>query len=223
MSILKKVLVVLVVIVVGVIAFAATRPDSYRVERSQKIQAPAAVVFAQLDDFKAWQAWSPWEKRDPNMKKTYEGPARGAGASYAWQGNDKVGEGKMTITDATAPTAISYRLEFIKPFASVAATTFTLQPDGDKAANVTWAMSGDNNLIGKVFGVFMNMDKMIGGDFETGLAGLKSVSEAEAAKAEAAAAAAEAAKAQAQAQAAAAPAPAAPPPASPAPPAKKKK
>src|SRR5947208_11820724 len=99
------------------------------------------------------------------MKRTYDGPARGVGAGYAWRGNDKVGEGRMTITEAAAPTAVSYRLEFIKPFASVASTSFTLRPEGDHAVTATWAMAGNNNLIGKIFGVFMNMDKMIGDDF----------------------------------------------------------
>src|SRR3954471_243454 len=98
MLILKKVLLVLVVVVIGFVAFAATRPDNYHVERSQKIAAPAEVVFAQLADFKAWAGWSPWDKRDPNMRKTYEGPAGAVGSSYAWEGNSKVGEGKMTVT-----------------------------------------------------------------------------------------------------------------------------
>src|SRR6185369_8731640 len=178
MSILKKVLLVLVLVVGGFVGFAATRPDSYRVERSQRIQAPAEVVFAQLDDFKAWSGWSPWDKRDPGMKKTHEGPAHGPGASYSWQGNDKVGEGKMTVIQAQPPSAIAYRLELIKPFSSVAGTAFALKPAGDKAVDVTWSMSGDNNLMGKVFGVFMNVDKMVGGDFEAGLANLKAVAEA---------------------------------------------
>jgi hypothetical protein len=179
MSILKRVLLVLVVVVLGFVGYAATRPDSYRVERSKKIEARAGVVFAQLDDLKAWTAWSPWDKRDPNMKKTYEGPARGVGAGYSWRGNDKVGEGRMTITESTAPTAVAYRLEFIKPFASVASTGFTLRPEGDGAVTATWSMTGSNNLIGKVFGVFMSMDKMIGDDFEAGLGGLKAVAEEE--------------------------------------------
>src|SRR4051794_22809904 len=123
---LKKILVVLGLGIAGFVAFVATRPDTYRVERSQKIAAPADVVFAQLDNFKSWGAWSPWDKRDPNMKKTFDGPARGVGASYSWQGNDKVGQGKMTIADMTPPkpgqadaAGISYRLEFIKPFPSI--------------------------------------------------------------------------------------------------------
>ena len=199
---LKKILVVLAVIVAGFVAFAATRPGLYRVERSTKIEASASVVFAQLADFKGWAAWSPWEGKDPQMKKTYEGPAGAVGSTYAWQGNDQVGEGKMSITEVHAPTDLKLRLEFIKPFAAVASTVFIVAPDGDATVNVTWSMDGTNNLMAKIFGIFVNMDTMIGGDFDKGLAGLKKVSEAEA-KQQAAAAAAQKAKAEAEAAAAA--------------------
>jgi uncharacterized protein YndB with AHSA1/START domain len=206
----KKILIALVVVVAGFLAFAATRPDSYRVERSTKIDAPASVVFSQLEDFKAWQAWSPWEKRDPAMKKTYEGPPTGVGSSYSWVGNKEVGKGKMTIVASEPPSQIKYRLEFIEPFTAVANTAFTLAPEGGKTAAVTWVMDGTNNLVGKIFSVFMNMDTSIGADFEKGLAGLKAVSESEARKQEAtqaqaaAVAAAQAAKVAADAAAAAA-------------------
>jgi uncharacterized protein YndB with AHSA1/START domain len=199
MSILKKVLLVLGIGIAGLFVVVATRPGTYRVERSQKIEAPADIVFAQLDDFKSWAAWSPWDKLDPAMQKSYEGPAEGVGAGYSWQGNDKVGKGRMTITEASPPNSISYRLEFLEPFASVSTTTFLLKPEGDKSVTATWSMSGNNNLMGKAFGLFMDMDKMIGGDFEKGLATLKTIAEAEAKK-----------RAQA-AQAAAPPPPAAPP------------
>jgi hypothetical protein len=187
MSILKKVLVVLVVGIGGLLAFAMTRPDTYRVERSQRIDAPAEVVFAQVDNFKSWSAWSPWEKRDPAMKRTFEGPASGVGAGYSWEGNKEVGQGRMTITESKPPRGgsdqtahVSVRLEFIKPFASVATSEFTVKPEAERAATVSWVMEGRNNLMGKAFGLFMNMDKMIGGDFESGLANLKTVAEAEA-------------------------------------------
>jgi hypothetical protein len=190
MSILKKVLVVLVVAVGGFLAFAATRADTYRVERSRRIDAPAEVVYAQLDNFKSWAAWSPWDKRDPAMKRTFDGPATGVGAGYSWEGNKEVGQGRMTITDGKPPRGgsaetahVSIRLEFIKPFASVASSEFTLKPEGDKATTVSWVMEGRNNLMGKAFGVFMNMDKMIGGDFESGLSNLKTVAETEAKRA----------------------------------------
>lgn len=189
MSILRKVLLVLLIGIGGFLAFVATRPDNYRVERSQHIEAPADVVYAHLDNFKAWGAWSPWEKRDPAMKKTFEGPPSGVGAGYAWEGNKEVGQGRMTITGSQPPRGgssesaeLTIRLEFIKPFASVATSGFSVKPEGDKASTATWSMEGKNNLMGKAFGVFMNMDKMIGGDFEKGLGSLKTVAEAEAQK-----------------------------------------
>jgi len=165
-----------VIAVVGFLAFVVTRPDTYRVERSRRIDTPAGVVFAHLEDFKAWPAWSPWEK-DPNAKKTFAGPATGVGAGYSWEGNKDVGKGKITVTQSTPPTLISYRLEFIEPFASIAAASFTLRPEGDQAVTVTWSLDGHNNFVGKVMSVFINMDRMIGGEFEKGLADLKAMAE----------------------------------------------
>lgn len=207
----KKILLVLVVAVAGFLAFAATRPDTYHVERSIKIDAPPSVVFSQLENLKAWEAWSPWEKRDPAMKKTFEGPPVGVGSAYSWEGKE-VGAGKMTITGSEPPRQLKLRIEFIKPFKATAAVAFTLASAGDKATGVTWAMDGTNDLIGKVFGIFMNMDQAVGGYFEKGLASLKTLAEAEAekqaaaakVKAEADAAAAAAVRAQAEAEAAAA-------------------
>jgi hypothetical protein len=179
---LKKILLLLVVAAAGVVAFAATRPGSYRVERAISIEAPASVVFAQLDDFKAWKAWSPWEGKDPAMNRSHQGPARGVGAAYAWQGNSKVGEGKMSITDSQPPVALRLKLELFKPCAALATTTFAIKPDGSGSVAVRWAMEGDNNLVAKLFGLLVNRDTMIGGDFEKGLASLKQVAEAEATK-----------------------------------------
>jgi hypothetical protein len=184
---LKKVLLGIAVVIVVFLGFVATRPDKYHVERSQKIEAPSDVVFAHMNDLKAWASWSPWDKLDANMKKTYEGPAKGVGASYAWEGNDKVGKGKMTITDTQPTTKVAYKLEFIEPFAAVAATGFNIKPEGEKAVSVTWWMDGNNDFMGKLFGLFMNMDKAIGDDFEKGLATLKTVTEAQAKTAETAA------------------------------------
>jgi Polyketide cyclase / dehydrase and lipid transport len=201
----SRILIVLVVVVGGFLAYAYTRPDTYRVERTEKIEAPTPVVYSQLEDFKAWGAWSPWDKLDPNMKKTFEGAPKGKGASYSWQGNDKVGKGKMTITDSQAPTEIKYRLEFLEPFAATANTAFKLSPEGDKATSVTWSMEGTNTLMGKVYGVFVNMDKAIGADFDKGLASPNTVAEAEAKKQlEIAAKAAAEAEAKKQAEIAAA-------------------
>jgi hypothetical protein len=200
---LKKILVLLAVIVAGFFAFAAAQPTLYRVQRSAKIEAPAPVVFAQLSDFRAWAAWSTWEGKDPAMRKTYEGTPGTVGATYAWQGNEQVGEGKMTITGVQAPMELKLRLEFIKPFAAVASTQFIVAPEPGGGVTATWSMDGTNNLIAKAFGLFVNMDKMVGGDFEKGFAKLKQVAEAEAQKQAAEAAAAAKAKADAEAAAAA--------------------
>jgi hypothetical protein len=200
----KNILVVLAVIVAGFVAFAAAQPGVYRVQRSAKIDAPASIVFAQISDFKAWGGWSPWEGKDPTMKKTYEGTPGTVGSGYTWRGNDQVGEGKMTITEVQAPSELRLRLEFIKPFAAVASTQFIVVPESGGGVTATWSMDGTNNLMAKIFGIFMNMDKMIGGDFEKGLGKLKQISEAEAQKQAAAAAAAEKVRIEVEAAATAA-------------------
>lgn len=176
---MKKVLVVLLVVVVALLGFIATRPNRYHVERSVTIAAPNRTVFPKVNDLHQWQTWSPWEKLDPQMKRTYEGAEAGVGAGYHWVGNDKVGEGRMTITDSRPNEQVGIHLNFIKPFASSSVTTFTFIPGGP-GTKVTWTMDGDNNFMAKTMSLFMNMDKMIGGDFEKGLATLKSVSEADA-------------------------------------------
>lgn len=175
---LKKILIGLAVLVLGFAGFVAAQPATYHVERTQLIDAPAEVVFAQLDDLHAWEQWSPWAKLDPTMQKTYEGTDRQVGASYAWQGNDEVGKGQMTITERELDRHLGLRLEFMEPFASVASTQFHLSPAEGDATHVTWAMDGNNNFIGKLFGLFVDMDTMIGADFDKGLASLQSVSEA---------------------------------------------
>lgn len=174
---IKKILIGLAVIVVVLVVIIALQPSHYRVERSATMKAPPSVVFAQVNDFHKWNAWSPWAKLDPAMKQTFEGAPAGNGAVYTWVGNKDVGEGRMTITDSHPSDLIKIKLEFIKPFAATNATDFTFKPQGDQTA-VTWTMSGDNNFIGKAFSLFMNMDKMIGGDFEKGLAQMKAVAEA---------------------------------------------
>ena len=185
---LKKLLLAVVVVLAVLAAFVATRPASYRVSRSQTIAAPASTVYAQVADFHQWDRWSPWAKLDPAMKTTFAGPVAAPGSSYAWTGNDKVGEGKMTIVAARPGEMVLIRLEFIKPFASTNSTVFTFAPRESGTAT-TWTMEGHNDFAGKAFSVFMNMDKMIGNDFEKGLAQLKAVSEAGAQKSPAAAAA----------------------------------
>jgi hypothetical protein len=180
-------LVLLGIGIAGFLALAATRPDTYRVERSRRIQAPAEIVFAHIEDFRAWTAWSPWETLDPDMKRTYGGPARGVGASYAWEGDRHVGKGKMTIVQSTPTTAVACRLEFEAPFASVANTAFTLEPHGDGAVTVTWSMDGTNTFAGKLISLLVSMDRMIGGRYEKGLATLEQLTRAAAGRSAAAA------------------------------------
>lgn len=177
---IKKILLgALVVIVVGVAIFCvvvAMQPAHYHVERSATMNAPAVLVFNQVNDFHKWDAWSPWAKLDPNMKTSFEGAPAGNGAVYSWTGNSDVGEGRMTITDSKPGESIKIKLDFIKPFAATNATLFSFKPQGNQTA-VTWTMDGDNNFVGKAFGLFMNMDKMVGGDFEKGLAQIKAIAE----------------------------------------------
>src|SRR5262249_51462751 len=174
----KIVLAVLAVVVVFIIV-VSTRPSTFHIERSITTSAPAENAYAQVNDFHAWAAWSPWEKMDPGMKKTFEGSTSGQGAVYAWTGNDKVGEGRMTIEKADKPSQIAIKLEFLKPFAATNTATFTFAPagGGTPGTRVTWAMDGENNFMAKAASMFMDMDKMIGGDFERGLSGLKTAAE----------------------------------------------
>ncbi|MBM4361536.1 MAG: SRPBCC family protein, partial [Deltaproteobacteria bacterium] len=174
---LKKILAVLGTVLAVILVTAALRPSQYEVSRSAVAHAPAAVVYAQLDDFSAWAAWSPWEKLDPGMKKEHGGTPRRVGATYTWSGNDDVGSGKMTIVRREAPALLGIRLEFIAPFAAVADTEFQVTDTGADAVQITWTMRGTNDFVGKVFGLFMDMDSAIGKDFERGLGDLVKVSE----------------------------------------------
>jgi len=186
---MKNVIRVVLVVVALLILYIGTRPGEFRVERSATIAAPAEAVFARLDDFHQWAAWSPWEKLDPKMSKAYEGATSGVGASYHWTGNDKVGEGRMTISQSEPPSKVVMSVEFLKPWKATNTTTFTLAPDGPNT-KVTWAMQGKEDFMGKAMGLFMNMDKMIGPDFELGLANLRAQVEGQAQSPAAAAAAA---------------------------------
>ncbi|HEY6557730.1 MAG TPA: SRPBCC family protein [Polyangiaceae bacterium] len=176
---LKKILIG-VAALIGVLAIViATRPSTFHVERSITIQAPPSAAFAHVDDFHAWRAWSPWEKLDPTMQRTHAGAASGAGAQYAWQGNDEVGEGRMTIEKSEAPSLISIKLEFIKPFEATNTATFAFNP-APEGTKVTWGMDGQLNFVAKAAHLFMDMDSMVGKDFERGLAALKAVTESSA-------------------------------------------
>lgn len=167
------------VALVAFLIFVATRPDSFRVERSAQIQAPPAEVFGLIDDLRAFRTWSPWENRDPNMQTTHSGAERGKGAVYAWDGNDEVGQGRMEITDSQPNSKVTMRLDFLRPFEAHNTVEFTLEPVADDpgATRVTWAMMGPSPFMSKLMGVLMDMDQMIGRDFEEGLANLKTVAE----------------------------------------------
>jgi len=172
----RKILIGIAAVVVLFILVVLTRPSTFHIERSISMAAPPENAFAQVNDFHAWPDWSPWEKMDPQMKKTFEGPPSGVGAMYAWTGNDKVGEGKMTIEKSTAPSLVGIKLQFFKPFAATNTATFTFAP-ASEGTKVTWSMDGENNFVGKAFSMFMDMDKMVGGDFERGLASMKTLAE----------------------------------------------
>jgi hypothetical protein len=202
----RKILIAIAVVIVLLLIFIATRPGTYRVTRATTIAAPPVVVYAQIADFHRWKAWSPWEKLDPAAKVTYAGPTSGTGAAYAWVGNDKMGEGKMLITEAKPGQEVDIKLDFIKPFEATSSTVFGLEPAAG-GTKVTWSMTGENNFMLKAFSLFNDMDATVGKDFENGLSAMKGVAEAEAKRqAEEAAkkAAADAAAAQAAADAAAA-------------------
>jgi len=172
-----KVLIALVAVVAAFAAFVALQPSEYRIARSATIAAPASDVFAQVNDFHKWDAWSPWAKLDPNAKTAFEGPSAGEGAVFAWAGNREIGEGRMTLTQSRPAELIRIKLDFVQPMAGTSTAEFTFKPEGDRTA-VTWAMFGQNNFVARAICLFMNQDKMLGGYFEKGLENLKAVAEA---------------------------------------------
>jgi hypothetical protein len=174
--VLKKILIGVAVLVIALVAVVAMQPSEFRIARSATIAAPAPVVFAEVNDFRKWEAWSPWAKLDPAMKKVYTGAPTGTGAVYAWSGNGEVGEGRTTITESRPHDLVRIKLEFVRPFAATNDVEFTFRPDGDRTA-VTWSMTGHNGFLAKAAGLVMDMDKMVGGQFEQGLAQLKAVAE----------------------------------------------
>ncbi|RJF87821.1 polyketide cyclase [Oleomonas cavernae] len=167
---------VLVVVVAGLLIFAATKPDSFRIERTASIKAPPEKIFALINDLHQWTRWSPYEKIDPALKRTYGGAEAGKGATYEWSGNKNVGSGRMEILDTQVPSRILIKLDFMTPFEGHHTAEFTLVPTGE-TTSVTWAMYGTHPFLGKVIGIFFNMDKMVGGQFEEGLANLKAAVE----------------------------------------------
>jgi len=172
----KKITIAAVVLIAALLVFAATRPDTFRVQRAASIKAPPEKVFALLNDFQRWEAWSPWEKKDPAMRRTFSVVTSGKGAQYAWEGNKEVGQGRMEIAESVPPSKVAIKLDFVKPFEAHNAVEFTLEPKGE-ATNVTWAMQGDTPLSREDRPRVPDMDKMVGKDFEAGLANLKTLAE----------------------------------------------
>lgn len=162
---------------VALVGYIVTRPSDFRISRSRIVAAAPDVVHAYVSDFRTWAQWSPWETLDPAMKRELSGAAAGSGAVYAWWGNHQVGQGRMTITDSQAPRRVTIRMEFIKPLKATHTAQFDLAPSG-AGTNVTWAMSGANNFAAKAISLFMDMDTMIGSNFERGLANLDAVTAA---------------------------------------------
>jgi hypothetical protein len=188
-------------------AVIAMQPSSFTIERKAAIEAPAAIVYGQIANLHAWSAWSPWARMDPQMKSRYEGPEAGVGAVSSWEG-PQAGQGRMTITAVTPDQEVDLRLEFMAPMQATNQVRFTLAPNGE-ATDVTWHMEGRNGFVGKAFALFMNMDDLVGGDFERGLAALKTLAEVDAQKRQAVQAAPEVAAPAAAAE----PAPSVPMPA----------
>ena len=176
MQIITTIIVLLLIIIAAILILAARRPSVFRVERSTRIKAPAEKIFPLINDFHAWGNWSPYEKLDPAMKRTFSGAALGKGAVYGWEGNGKAGAGRMEIADVAAPSKVTIKLDFTRPFRASNMVDFTIEPQG-AATQVTWAMHGPAPFMTKLFGLFMDMDKMIGKDFERGLANLKAAAE----------------------------------------------
>jgi len=173
---IKIILILLVVAIAGVLAYASTRPDSFRVERSITIQAPPEKIFPMIDDLHAWTTWSPYEKKDPAMKRSFGSTTQGRGATYAWDGNQEIGQGSMEITESTPSSRIAMKLDFVEPFEAHNQVEFTLVPNGD-STTVTWVLFGPSPFLSKLMGLFFDMDRMVGSDFEVGLASLKSAAE----------------------------------------------
>lgn len=173
---LKKVAIGILVIVVAFLAYCATKPDTFRIERSATINAPAEKIFPYINNLHSFASWSPYEKMDPNMKRTYIGPEAGKGAAYEWSGNDQIGQGRMEITSSTEPTNVTMSLDFIKPFKAHNTVEFNLKPNGE-STDATWSMYGPNEYMCKVMQTFFNMDEMCGKDFTEGLSNLKKMVE----------------------------------------------
>ncbi|MBB5052762.1 hypothetical protein HNQ36_002736 [Afipia massiliensis] len=174
---MQKIFIGLIATIGSFLALILLQPSDYRVSRSMVMSAPAPDVFAQIDDFHRWQAWSPWAKRDPAAKASFAGPASGKGALFAWSGNNEVGEGRMTLTESRPAEAVKVKTDFVKPFVGTSYSDFLLKPEGGGTA-VSWTISGQNDFIAKAICLFVSMDKVLGGEMEKGLASMKQLVEA---------------------------------------------
>lgn len=174
---LRKILFGLAALLVVLVVVIIIQPSEYRVSRTLTMTAPASEVFAQLNDFHRWEAWSPWAKLDPKATVSFEGPAAGKGAIFAWSGNSKVGEGRMTLVESTPDNLVRARTDFVKPFIGSSYSEFVLRPEGSGTA-VSWTMFGQNDFIGKAMCLVISMDKMLGGEMDKGLASIKGQVEA---------------------------------------------
>ncbi len=175
---LKTLLIIVALLIVGLLGFAATKPNSFEVRRSVRINATADTIFSYLNDFRQWDRWSPWANKDPDMDKAASGSETGVGSIYEWNGNKDVGQGRMEITESNPATDLSIRLEFLKPFKATNVADFKLDA-GEQDCEVSWILSGPNPFMAKLMSVFVSMDKMVGKDFELGLANLKTLVESE--------------------------------------------
>jgi len=173
---IKKIAIAVGVLIGALLIYAATQPDTFRIQRAATIKAPPERIFGVLNDFLRWESWSPWEKKDPAMKRTFSAVTSGKGAVYAWEGNRDVGQGRMEIAESVPPSKVAIKLDFVKPFETHNIVEFTLESQGD-STNVAWVMQGPMLYISKLITVFVNMDSMVGKDFEAGLANLKTVTE----------------------------------------------
>lgn len=172
----KKIAIVIVVAILAVLGYAATLPDTFRIERTTSIKAPPEKIFAYLNDFQKSMTWSPYEKKDPAMKRMFSGAPSGKGSVYAFEGNKDIGSGRIEIIESVPPQKVALRLDMIEPFEGSNVIEYTLHPQGDET-QVTWAMQGTSPYFAKVICIFLNMDEMVGKDFEAGLASLKAIVE----------------------------------------------
>lgn len=176
MTMLKALVIVALVAVGGLLVYTATRPDVFRVERSAAVKAPPERIFALINDFHRWPSWSPYETKDPAMKRILSGSSAGTGAVYAWDGNGNVGRGRMEIVESVAPSKAVIKLDFFAPMEASNVAEFRVVPNGD-VTNVTWSLEGPSPFLSKLVGVFIDIDRMVGNDFEAGLANLKAIAE----------------------------------------------